>query len=86
MPVISKFYGIVIKMYFLGREHNPPHVHVIYGEETFSISINDLLIIGGEKEPSARTLSMVKEWIMIHKEELLEMWDSQDIHQLDPLV
>jgi hypothetical protein len=32
MPVISRFYGIVIKMYFRKKEHNPPHVHALYGE------------------------------------------------------
>lgn len=32
MPVISKFYGIVIKMYFRQKEHNPPHIHAFYGE------------------------------------------------------
>lgn len=32
MPIISKFYGMVVKMYYLASEHNPPHIHVIYGE------------------------------------------------------
>lgn len=31
MPVISRFYGIIIRMYFLQSEHNPPHIHAIYG-------------------------------------------------------
>lgn len=30
MPVISRFYGIIIRMYFLQKEHNPPHIHAIY--------------------------------------------------------
>ena len=85
MPVLSRFYGIVIKMYFLPKEHNPPHVHVMYAEETFSISIKDLVIIDGEANPTARVLSMVKEWILLHKEELLNMWESQDIHEIEPL-
>ena len=85
MPTISNFYGIVIKMYFLGKEHNPPHIHVIYGDETFSISIVDLKIIAGEKSPTIRVLSMIEEWIEIHKTELLEMWESQIIHRIEPL-
>ena len=32
MPVISRFYGIVIKMYLRQKEHNPPHIYAIYGE------------------------------------------------------
>ena len=34
MPVLSRFYGIVIRMYFQQAEHNPPHIHAIYGEHT----------------------------------------------------
>jgi hypothetical protein len=30
MPVIARFYGIVVRMYF--REHGVPHFHAIYGE------------------------------------------------------
>ena len=85
MPVLSRFYGIIIKMYFLGKEHNPPHVHVIYGDETFSITIKDLKIIDGEDNPSKRTLSMVKEWIQLHQNELLKMWETQDFHEIEPL-
>lgn len=32
MPVISRFRGIVIKMYLKQKEHNPPHIHAIYGD------------------------------------------------------
>ena len=85
MPVLSRFYGIIIRMYFLPKEHNPPHVHVIYQDETFSISINELAIIDGETRPSSRTLSMVKEWIALHRDELLNMWVTQDLHSIEPL-
>ena len=85
MPVLSRFYGIIIRMYFLQKEHNPPHVHVIYQDETFSISIKELEIIDGEVRPSSRALSMVKEWIELHREELLVMWESQEFHSIEPL-
>lgn len=39
MPVLARFYGIVIRMYFLGSEHNPPHIHAIYGEDTAAFDI-----------------------------------------------
>lgn len=29
MPVLARFYSIVIRMYFLGSEHNLPHIHAI---------------------------------------------------------
>ena len=85
MPVLARFYGIIIRMYFLPKEHNPPHIHIIYGDETFSISIKDFTIIDGEQEPTRRVLDMVKEWIMLHQKELLTMWETQDIHELEPL-
>ena len=85
MPTLSRFYGIIIRMYFLPKEHNPPHVHVIYQDQTFSITIKDQTIIDGEFNPSIRVLSMVKEWILIHQQELLEMWETQEIKQLEPL-
>ncbi|WP_295154631.1 DUF4160 domain-containing protein [uncultured Brachyspira sp.] len=31
MPVISRFYGIIIKMYFQQKEHNSPHFHLYMG-------------------------------------------------------
>ena len=85
MPVLSRFYGIIIRMYFLPKEHNPPHVHVIYQDETFSISIKELAIIDGEEHPSSRALSMVKEWITLHRDELLTMWETQELHSIEPL-
>lgn len=45
MPVLSRFYGIVIRMYFQQSEHNPPHIHAIYGEHVAEISIKDGIIL-----------------------------------------
>lgn len=45
MPVISRFYGMVIKMFFIGSEHNPPHIHVIYGDCVGLINIKTLKVI-----------------------------------------
>ena len=47
MPTISRFYGITIRMYFLAAEHNPPHIHVIYGEDVAEIEIKTGEIIYG---------------------------------------
>ncbi len=53
MPVISSFYGIVIRMYFLQSEHNPPHVHAIYGNESVSIQISSGRVLDGKIPPRA---------------------------------
>ena len=39
MPVLSRFYGIIIRMYFQQAEHNPPHIHALYGEDMAAIDI-----------------------------------------------
>ena len=83
MPEISRFYGIVIKMYFLASEHNPPHIHAIYNRNVAVIDISSLEVIEG-KIPK-RALSLVKEWISIHKNEIEEIWNTQNFKKINPL-
>lgn len=83
MPVISRFYGIVIRMYFQQAEHNPPHIHAIYGEHTAAIDIQTGEVIEGSLPPKA--ISMVREWISIHEEDLMVMWDTQEFRPVSPL-
>ena len=59
MPVISRFYGIIIRMYFQQSEHSPPHIHAIYGENMAAININSGEVLEGELPPKA--LAMVCE-------------------------
>ena len=83
MPVISRFYGIIIKMYFQQKEHNPPHFHAIYGEYVGVIDINELKIIEGDLPNKAS--SMVLEWTKNNQAELLNIWQTQNFKQLEPL-
>ena len=83
MPVLSRFYGIIIRMYFLQSEHNPPHIHAIYNEDVAAIDFTTGEVLEGELPPKA--LAMVREWISIHKEELKEMWETQDFKTIEPL-
>ena len=83
MPVLSRFYGIIIRMYFLQSEHNPPHIHVIYGEYVGVIDIRTTEMIQGDLPNKA--LKIVQEWTQIHQEELLKMWETQDIQPLPPI-
>ncbi|TXJ43028.1 DUF4160 domain-containing protein [Brachyspira pilosicoli] len=83
MPVISRFYGIIIKMYFQQKEHNPPHFHAIYGEYVGVIDINELKMIEGDLPNKA--YSLVLEWAKNNKDELLNMWKTQNFKQLEPL-
>ena len=83
MPVISRFYGIIIKMYFQQKEHNPPHFHAIYGEYVGVVDINELKIIEGDLPSKAS--SMVLEWAKNNQAELLNIWHTQNFKQLEPL-
>ena len=51
MPVISRFYGIVIKMYLRKKEHNPPHIHAIYGEYIGMFVISNGEMFEGDMPP-----------------------------------
>ena len=70
-------------MYFQQAEHNPPHIHAIYGDDTASIDIQSGDICEGYLPPKA--LSMVREWIEINKAALLKMWNTQEFKKLAPL-
>lgn len=84
MPVISRFYGVVIKMYFKQSEHNPPHIHAIYGEYVGAIDIQTGEMLEGDLPK--RALQMVQEWTSKHKEELMRIWETQEFINLPPLV
>lgn len=83
MPTLAKFYGIVIRMYFLGSEHNPPHIHAIYGEDAAAFDIRTGRLLNGEFP--TRAAEMVCEWISANRNELLDMWETQQFRKLDPL-
>ena len=84
MPIISSFYGMTIKIYFMSKEHNPPHIHVIYGEYASAISINNCEVLDGDLPEKA--LNLVKEWIKLHKYELLNIWNTQTFKKIEPLI
>lgn len=83
MPVLSRFYGIIIRMYFQQAEHNPPHIHALYGDDMAAIEIRKGDVLEGHLPPKA--LAMVREWVGIHKDSLLNIWDTQEFKSLPPL-
>ncbi|NUN98101.1 MAG: DUF4160 domain-containing protein [Candidatus Omnitrophica bacterium] len=81
MPVIARFYGIAIRMYY--REHGVPHFHALYGEFNGVFEIGTLELLEGSLPQRAERL--VKEWATLHQEELLEMWKTQNYRMLPAL-
>ena len=80
MPVISRFYGITIKMYLKQKEHNPPHIHAIYGEciGMFSL-VNDEMFEG---DIPLKEQKLIKTFIEQNREKLLKMWETQKFELL----
>jgi hypothetical protein len=85
MPEISRFYGIIIAMFF--DDHNPPHFHARYGKERIAIEIHSLRILEGHIPP--RALGIVIEWASQHQDELLSNWElaksNQHPKKIEPL-
>lgn len=83
MPEIARFYGIVIKMFFKPKEHEPSHIHALYGEYVGIFDLNTSKMIEGDLPGKAQEL--VEEWLNHHRRELLDMWESQRIRRLPSL-
>jgi hypothetical protein len=86
MPEISRFMGIIIRMYL--QDHNPPHFHAFYNDSKALFSIDPLEMVEGNLPP--RIHGVVIEWISMHKDELLDNWNKlqneQKPKKIKPLV
>ena len=84
MPTISMFYGILIRMYY--NDHNPPHIHAIYGDDTACFDFDGELIEGDIPKKQRK---LVEAWIAIHHEELAANWklaeNGEQIFKIEPL-
>jgi hypothetical protein len=85
MPEISRFFGILIRIFY--DDHNPPHFHAEYGDNTALVDMRYLSIFAGWLPP--RALGLVIEWATLHREELLADWErartQQELHKIAPL-
>jgi len=88
MPIISMFYGIIIRLYLIdSQQHNLPHIHAKYAEFEASIGIVDGEILAG-KLPR-KQLRLVQAWIELHQDELIANWElvinGEQPYKIDPL-
>ena len=72
MPEISRFYGIIISMYY--DDHNPPHFHARYGKDKAVIEIASIRLLEGRIPP--RVLGLIVEWTVQHQLELMDNWNT----------
>ncbi len=71
MPEISRFFGIVIRMFY--NDHAPPHFHAEYGEHEALMEIESLEVYAGSLP--ARAIGLVREWAVLHRNELRQDWN-----------
>ena len=77
MPTIAYFLGISVAMYY--RDHNPPHIHVLYQGYEALIAIEDARLLRGKLPPTA--MLIVRRWVTLRREALLSNWMRARDHQ-----
>jgi hypothetical protein len=74
MPLISQFYGILIRFFFNDQEqHHIPHFHAVYGEYSCSFSLDGEVLAGNIPKKQQK---LIVAWVVIHQEELEALWKS----------
>ena len=74
MPELSRFFGIVIRMFVeAGGQHHRAHFHAFYQEHAAVFAIDTVECLGGDLPKPQRRL--VEAWAEIHREELERDWD-----------
>jgi hypothetical protein len=85
LPEISRFFGIVVRMFF--NDHAPPHIHAEYQGEKVLLDFRGNIIRGGLASKTATRL--IREWIDLRGDELQEDWDlaraGRDLRPVEPL-
>ncbi len=75
MPEISRFFGIVIRMFAEpGAPHHRPHFHAYFQNQAGIFAIDTIELIGGELP--AKEARLVVAWAEIHQQELIENWQA----------
>lgn len=83
MPVISRFRGIIFRMYLRQKEHNPPHIHAQYGETVGLFSLENGEMFEGDLDKKMK--SFVTNFILYYREQLIEMREKQEFTILQPI-
>ncbi len=87
MPVLSMFYGIIVRMQNeRGGKHNKPHIHAIYGDYEIVLALDGEKLEG--KFPKKQQ-KLLEAWVALHEDELKANWkllnDGEGYFKIDPL-
>ena len=85
MPVISTFFGTIIRMYY--QEHEPPHFHAEHRGEQATFTFDGQLLTGAIKSRAARR--EIEAWALLHRRELESNWtlmkSGRPLERIEPL-
>ena len=87
MPVLSLFYGLIVRMYKeVSGKHNKPHIHVEYAENQVVISLDGEILEGSIPN---NKMKLVQAWMEIHREDLEANWKllskGEQFFKIEPL-
>ena len=87
MPTISMFFGIIIRMYYGPKEHNPPHIHAYYQDYKAIFTLKDCRLMEGNLP--AKQKRLIQAWMEIHRDELYADWElcqnGEQPYKIEPL-
>ena len=85
MPIISAFFGIVIRMFY--KEHGPPHFHAEYQGQSAKFGLDGEIIAGNIRSMTARRL--IRDWTALHRAEIQANWEKmkagRSLEKIEPL-
>lgn len=85
MPIISVFFGIVVRMFY--REHEPAHFHVEYQGQRATFDFDGEVLAGEIRSGTAKRL--IRDWALQHRADLEVNWqrmkDGQPMERIPPL-
>ena len=85
MPIISVFFGIVVRMFY--KEHEPAHFHAEYQGQQGKFNLDGERIVGSVRSKTARRL--IREWALLHRPELEAKWKrmkrGRPLERVEPL-
>ena len=87
MPVLSSFYGIIVRMYKeLGGKHKMPHIHAEYSGEEIVVALDGTVLEG---EIPRSKMKLLDAWMEIHHDDLEANWrllsNGEQFFRIDPL-
>lgn len=87
MPVLSLFYGIIVRMYMeVSGKHNKPHIHAEYSGDEVVVALDGEVLEG--RLPSAK-MKLLEAWMVIHQDDLQANWQllsrGEQFFRIEPL-